>query len=559
MSRQETIRPRTVTRHRPWSLRSTLPLALGLATLALAAYWQALDNGFAYFDDDGYVVDNPVVREGLSGPALEYAWTTFQLGNWIPVTWMSYELDVSLWGARAPALHAVDLGLHVANVLLLFFLVKTCTGRPGLSAILAALWAVHPLHVESVAWIAERKGVLSTFFLLLSLICYERYAARLQPRWYVGMACAFLAGMLAKPMLVTLPLLLLLFDFWPLRRFRTSGDSASEDRYPRLTASRLLREKVPLFATSAVFVGIMFWAQHSQAAVATTAAVPFSLRLANVIESYGWYLIKTFVPVDLGPSYPLILRPIDWGRVGGILTGLACLSALAIGWGRRRPWLAFGCFWFLVALLPVIGIVQLGTAAHADRYTYVPHLGLMALLVWEADAWLAQLPRGRLLGLLAAGVLLLLSFELTSRQVWYWHDPQRLWKHALEIDSNNWMAHFHLGRDALRCNDAGLAMDYFQATIELNPGYTDAYLFLGALHQHRKQWDLAERYYLSALEVDQENPVALMNLGIICRQTDRPTAARDYLNRCLQSNPEVTRAREELDLLDSGGPGGLDR
>ncbi|MBS0266078.1 MAG: tetratricopeptide repeat protein [Planctomycetes bacterium] len=526
-------------------------VALFLVALTVLAYWQTFDNGFAFFDDDGYVVENPAVRQGLTGPSLKYAWTTFDLGNWIPLTWMSYELDVSLWGLRPLAFHAVDLALHAISVLLLFYLMLTCSGARGRSAIVAAFWAVHPLHVESVAWIAERKDVLSTVFLLLALICYARYASRLQRRWYIATVVAFVLGMLSKPMLVTLPVLLLAFDLWPLRRGPITSQQSTETKFPTQTLRRLLLEKLPLLAVSAVFAVIMLAAQRSHAALVSIEAAPLSLRLGNVLDSYVWYLFKTLVPTDLSPFYPLWSEPIS-GRAW--LVGLAVIGGLSYwvlrGW-RTRPWLASGWLWFLVSLLPVIGLVQLGGAAHADRYSYVPHLGLLALLVWELQHWFDYLPRGRAVGALLATVLLLFCTMLTSLQVEYWYLPQSLWHHALHVDSQNWMAHMHLGRDSLRRNDAQTAVAHFQSTIQLHPGYTDAYLMLAALYQHQKQWELAEKHYLAALQVDPQNFVALLNLGIICRQTDRIPDARDYLQRCLTIDPQAPRALAELKLLDS--------
>jgi cytochrome c-type biogenesis protein CcmH/NrfG len=538
------------------SNRSSRPIAIGiavgLALLTIAVYSQTFTNGYAFFDDDGYVVDNPAVRQGISGASLKFAWSTFYLGNWIPLTWMSYQLDAALWGIQWPiAFHTVDLGLHVANVLLVFGLMKTCTGATGRSALVAAFWAVHPLHVESVAWIAERKDVLSTFFLLVALMCYERYAFRLRLRWYAATIFAFLLGMLSKPMLVTFPVLLLLFDIWPLQRWQPSFQTRPVGNYEPQTRGRLLLEKLPLAVISAVFAAIMIFAQRAHGAVAATAVVSMTLRVANVVQSYGWYLFKTFVPTDLCAFYPLWSQPASWSRTIGTAVGLACVSFwVARNW-RRRPWLACGWLWFLVSLLPVIGIVQLGTAAHADRYSYVPHLGLLAMLVWEVHDWLSRLPRGGRVEALLAGVLLMFCSALTFLQVGFWHDPQTLWRHALDLDSENWMAHMHLGRDGLRHNDAKAAIEHFQQTIQIHPGYTDAYLFLGALYQLRRQLDVAEQYYQAALKVDPQNLAALTNLGIICRETERPTAAREYLQRGLEIDPTATRPRDELKLLDA--------
>ncbi|MBI3860361.1 MAG: tetratricopeptide repeat protein [Planctomycetia bacterium] len=535
---------------RPPRRRAGWLIAASLTVVTAAAYWETFSNGFVYFDDNGYVAENSFVRKGLTVESLAYAWTTFDLGNWNPLVWMSYELDVALWGHRVQALHVTDLVLHVASVLLLFYLADRMTGATGCSAVLAALWGLHPLHVESVAWIAERKDVLSTLFLFVSLVCYERYAVDLKRAWYAGMFAAFVLGMLSKPMLVTLPVLLLLLDFWPLGRWRRPGDNAAPGKYVQRSTARLVVEKLPVLVVAAAFAGVAVWAQRTQSAVASLEMHPLPFRVNNMFESYLWYLAKTFVPTELSAYYPLTARPIDWVRLTAIAAFLLAVCCWAFVCRRRHPWLICGWSWFVISILPVVGLVQLGSAAHADRYTYVPHIGLFFAIVWEADFWLSKLPRGAVLKVTLAGLQLVFYFLLTFLQVGYWSDAQSLWKHALDVDRKNWMAHLHLGLDELKRDDIKAAMQHLDRAIDLNPGCRDAYLIVAAIHQHQQRWDLAERNYHSALKADPNNTTALLNLGRIYRLNDRFPAARETLLRCLAIDPGAARAREELELVE---------
>jgi Tfp pilus assembly protein PilF len=520
-----------------------------LIALTAAVYTPALHNGFVNFDDDEYVADNPIVKQGLSPAGLAYAWSTFKLGNWIPLTWMSYELDVQTFGPGPFGFHLSNLALHVANVLLLFLLLRRMTGASGRSAVVAAVFAVHPLHVESVAWIAERKDVLSTSWLLLALLAYERYARRPGRLWYAALLLAFLLGLLAKAMLVTLPVLLLLLDYWPLERWQGQSRDAAAERYPQQSPQRLLTEKLPLLAVSLVCGLVAVQAQRAEGAVVGMNLVSFPFRLANAVQSCAWYVWKTIAPTSLCAYYPLRNSSTDWPALALSGALLLALSAWAARNFRNRPEAAFGWLWFLISLLPVIGIVQVGMQSHADRYAYVPHIGLLTLLVWTAAAGLSSLPHQRLLkGVLAATAILLLSV-MCLMQTRYWHDPRALWNRALQIDEANWFAHYQLGREALRAQQLDEARRQFERTVELSPKFAVNHVLLGAVFQLQHEPRRAEECFRRALSLDPDEHKALFSLASLLESQRRFAEAEESLRHALQARPRDPFLRNQFGLL----------
>ncbi len=522
-----------------------------LAAVTLLVFSQSLHNGFVHFDDDGYVLENSAVREGLSTDSIRYAFTTLHLGNWIPVTWLSYELNVALHGIRPEAFHLTDLGLHVLNVLLIFEILRRSTGSLGRSAIVAALWGLHPLRVESVSWIAERKDVLSTFFMLLAILCYERFEFTRKRSWYAGLVVAFLLGLMSKSMLVTLPVLLIGLDVWPLNR--VAARTATEGVNPSEQFSwwtRQLFEKGPLLVISLIFGFITIMAQKSQAALVSIGQQSVLNRGLHAVESYGWYLVKTVFPVDLVPYYPLDSTRHDWSLIatGGLF--IIGIGVWAFVRRRTQPWLMAGMVWFLVSLLPVIGIIQVGDQAYADRYSYVPSIGLLLLVVWEVSDWLDRLPRGMTVKAVLTVVTLLFLSVLTSLQVGYWFDARSLWSHAIELNSENWLAHFHMGRLALRENDGDAALLHFSRVLEIRPRYADAHLMIAAIHQHRRNWDAAQIHYRSALDLQPDKLEATFNLGVVARSMSRFDEARTLFEDCLQRPEFAGRVYLELGHLE---------
>jgi hypothetical protein len=458
---------------------ATPALAAALMALTAASYLPVCYNGFVDIDDDRYITANPRVTEGLTPEDVGWAWTTFHGNYWQPLSWLSLQLDAQLFsaagsGGRLPrpgALHAESVCWHAASAALLFGLWQRLTGARWRSFFAAALFAVHPMRVESVAWAAERKDVLSVFFGVLTLWAYALYLEAPSRRRYLGVAAAYALSLLAKPMLMTLPFVLLLLDYWPLRRAPSAaGGPAGAAPAPW---GRLVLEKVPLFVLAAGIAVVTAVARDRTASAVPLSELPVSDRLANAAAAYGAYLVSTFYPVRLAVLYP---HPGgDW-PVAPALAGagaLAAMSLLAWRQAARRPWLLVGWLWFVVALLPVIGLAQGGPQARADRFCYWPHVGLFVAVAWGAgevvERWRVPAPVTAVAAALVIGWLCV----LTRAQAGYWHDPKTLWEHALDVTDRNAEAHRHLGNYYLQRGQPEAAESHFSEADGIKPGPTD--------------------------------------------------------------------------------------
>jgi hypothetical protein len=446
--------------------RTILLLGTALTVLTLAAWLPTLRNGFVNLDDGLYVTGNPHVRQGLTRASLAWALTANVANNWHPLTLLSHLLDVQLFGLDPAGHHATSLLLHLANVLLLFAVLTKMTARmtgaPGRSAAVAALFAVHPAHVESVAWVAERKDVLSALCWLLAMAAYERYARRPSPGRYLLVALAMALGLAAKPMVVTLPFALLLLDVWPLERLQ-------------LGWKRLMVEKLPLFALSAA--SSLITLHYQKTSLAPLDVLPWSFRLAGAAVSYVAYLRKLFLPRNLAVFYPVPLEIPTWEILGAV-TLLAAITAFSLWKARRAPWLLVGWLWFLGTLVPVIGLVQVGRQAMADRYTYLPSIGLFLAVVWG----IAELAghRRAVLATAAAVVIALLAVG-TWRQAGSWKDSDALYRHALAVTHGNYLAHLGLAKALAAERDWNGAAEQYRAALALRPGLVEARSGLDAM------------------------------------------------------------------------------
>ena len=541
------------------SLRRTMFICVLLSALTLAAYWPVFHNDFISYDDPDYVTTNLHVAGGLSWENVIWAFCTAHSGNWHPLTWLSHMLDAQFFGLNPGWHHLTNILLHGANAVLLFLLLQYLTGAPWRSAFVAALFALHPLHVESVAWVAERKDVLSTFFFMLTLRAYASYAegrsknaegpsneptARLAlhaSRFYVLSLILFALGLMSKPMLVTLPFILLLFDIWPLERLRLSAvncqlsDSISPlfTLHPLSSLRPLVLEKLPFFALAATSCVVTYFVQAGAGAAVSLNAIPLRWRLFNALFSYVIYLRKMIWPTDLAVTYPLPgphLASGAWpaGQLLAAALFLLAVSAVAMWRWKRQPWLATGWFWYLGTLVPVIGLVQVGGQARADRYTYIPLIGIFICLVWGTAELCSACRRryqqahrqdseiggqdsapldtsacrggkalwGRLLpgaaGLLVVGACIV----ATRNQLSYWRDDVALFEHALAIAPyDNAAAHYALGRAFTRQSKYALAISHYQAVAETDPLYPGLYSNLaGALMLMGKPNQAAEQY-----------------------------------------------------------------
>ena len=417
-------------------------VCLLLAVLTLALYNPVNRHPFANYDDDRYVVNNPHVRQGLTADTFTWALTATEQANWHPLTWMSHALDCSLFRLNPAGHHFTSILLHVVNVILLFLLLMWATERLGPSLFVAALFALHPINVESVAWVAERKNVLCMMFFFLTLWAYGWYARKPDWKRYLAVAALFAAGLASKPMVITLPFVLLLLDYWPLARVRGANAAASEP-LPAFPWSRLALEKLPLLALSAASAVITMRAQQAGGAVRTTAEVSFGARIATAIWAYAMYLWKMVWPARLAPLYP---HPGDSLAAWQVVVAAAVLIAISVAVLRLRTrrYLLVGWLWFLGTLVPVIGLVQVGEAAMADRYAYIPLIGIFVMIAFGAADWAEQKKFGRWAAVPAAAILFALALA-THRQIGYWQSNYDLWSHTLAVTENNFVAENNLG------------------------------------------------------------------------------------------------------------------
>jgi hypothetical protein len=522
-------------------------LALALAALTLVTYAGVWSFEFVQFDDPQYVYENPNIAGGLTWRGIQWAFTTGYAMNWHPVTWLSHMLDIQLFGLQPGPAHVVNLLLHAANVLLLFWFLASATGAPFRSAAVAALFAVHPLHVESVAWVSERKDVLSTLFWMVTLLAYLRYVRRPDWRRYSMVVVAFAIGLLAKPMLVTLPFVLLLLDWWPLGRFAgSSGSSGSSGWW------RLVREKLPLFALAAASSMATVIAQHMGGAVVRLEVISFGLRIETALVSYAAYILKMFWPTRLFMYYPYPASVPGWQVATSVLF-LVAVTAIVMIARRRRAYPAVGWLWYLGTLVPVVGLVQVGRQAMADRYTYIPLIGLCIVIVWAAADVVARWPIRRWLAP-ALAALVLVPCVLTARtQVRHWQNDQALWTHALKTATG------------LDDRQAALAAGYLLAERNVVPMQTLLFAkaggevfpalarqYLGRLFARHDHLDDAVALFGEAIRLAPSIAELHFDLGGVYARQRNADAAADAYQAALRINPDLPQAHHELALVLAG-------
>lgn len=454
-----------------------LPLALVLvAALTVAVYWPVLQNGFIDFDDDLYVTANMMVRQGLSLKGVLWAFGTFHAANWHPLTWLSHMLDVELFDLNPMGHHATSLLIHSVNAVLLCALLHRLTGFIGRSLFVALLFALHPLHVESVAWVAERKDVLSTLFCFLTIWAYCGYASNPTLSRYLTVAVFFALGLMAKQMPVTLPALLLLMDYWPLNRFRPRQ---GEHQSSGVRVKTLLAEKVPLLLLAAAASLLVLRAHASAGALFRAEQDSILLHSGNAVLSYVKYIRSMFWPADLALFYPFEAAAVTPLRVTGGAALLAVISGIALAQRQRRPYLLFGWLWYLITLLPVIGFIRVGGQALADRYTYIPLIGLFLLAVWGGAELAGKWQKGGRVATGVAVIVVALLSAVTVAQIRYWKSSYDLYAHALAVVERNWLAHNNMGILLSQHNRNGEALEHFQESVRLNPKGGEGFRNLG--------------------------------------------------------------------------------
>jgi protein O-mannosyl-transferase len=503
-----------------------IALLLFLGTLVL--HYRALQNGFVNYDDPAYVTSNSHVQQGLTKRNVAWAFTSTAEANWHPLTWLSHMLDVQLFGLRPRGHHAQSVLWHAVNVALLFLLLAKATGFAGRSAVVAALFAVHPLNVESVAWVSERKSVLCTFFLLLALAAYGWYVRRPRASRYLLVALLFALGLMAKPMLVTLPLLLLLLDFWPLERF------------PTTSLSHLVLEKIPLLLLSGASAAITLYAQRAGGAIGSTTLLPLAMRTKNAIYSYFIYVDKALWPSRLAVFYPHPEDSLAAWKVAGAAVVLIAITAVCLRF-RKRPYLLVSWLWFLITLAPVIGIVQVGRQAWADRYAYIPLWGLFLIGIWllaEAAARIKLSPGGQL----AIALAVLLAYSLMSRiQIEYWRDSYSLFTHAIAVTGANAIAEGNLGSALIEMKRPEQAAPHLERAIQLMPAFAAAHYNLGTMLQRQNDLNPALQEYELALKYASDRREAAQarnNLGVLFNQLGRKDEAVTEFAAAIALNPD---------------------
>jgi tetratricopeptide (TPR) repeat protein len=557
--------------------RTTWFVLAGLAALTIAAYAPVWSFGFVSLDDPLYVSGNPHVTSGLTADSIAWAFTAGYAANWHPVTWMSHMLDVSLFGVSAPAMHVVSLTLHLANTLLLFTVLRRLTRAFWPCAAVAALFAVHPLHIESVAWIAERKDVLSTFWWLVTMWLYVRYVEARSPGRYALVLASFAVALMAKPMVVTLPFVLLLLDYWPLQRLTFLGiepgavqgpgfgvhgvrtGTAVAKRGPTPQASRLkpapqapslktlLLEKAPLLLLAAASSLITYVVQRSAGAMNDFGSVPLGMRVENAVVSYGRYARDMVWPSGLAVFYPFPrVLPIETVLLA--LVVLAAITAGAIALRRRAPYVIVGWLWYLGTLVPVIGIVQVGAQARADRYTYVPLIGLFIAIAWGASTLIARLRESArpIAGAVLMAAVVLPLAVLTNIQLKYWHDPMSLWQRALNAVTDNYRADASLGMLYLAQGETAQAVSHFERAVTFEPDFMEAQLNLALLLAEHGQLDEAMPHFREVVRITPNSSRAHTDLGQALAQQGQFAEAITELQRGVDLDPSSAIAESNL-------------
>jgi len=571
MNRQTSQRVTPSAERRDFARHQLVILAVLLFVATLAVYSPVWGFGFVIVDDPTYVPENPHVIEGITLQSVKWSWTAFHDANWIPLTWLSLMFDTNVFGGRAGGYHLTNTLLHAANTVLLFLAIVTATQACAKSFVVAALFALHPLHVESVAWVAERKDVLSTLFGLLSLLAYIRFATRAGV-WRLAVSFIFFVlSLLSKQTLVTLPFVFLLLDYWPLGRLKlNSGVSPaaakpapSGHRPARMAASRvgltlsnprrptlgLIAEKIPFFAASVGFSAAALIAQSHGGAVIALTTVSFVNRCANAIVAYAAYLAKAVFPQSLAVYYPHLRESLNSTDIGLAAVLLLAITAAVTGFVRRYPFLFVGWFWYLGTLVPMIGLVQIGSQQMADRYTYFPLIGIFVGVTWLVPELVpAGLLRTRVLPVAALAGLALLA-ATTYSQISYWHDSVTLLRHAMDSTPDNPIVHQFLGSAYLEEGSAREGAEELEKAIRLAPANVPLHIELGDALQQLGRLNEAAAEYRKALALDPKSAQAHSNLGLVFYKRREYEDAKQQYRQALEIDPDFLPAHVNLAAL----------
>lgn len=504
-------------------------IIVALIAVCLLIYGQVIGFQFINFDDNLYVYDNPFVLAGLTGRSFRWAFTTFHSANWHPLTWASHMIDASLFGANPSGHHIVNLIFHAANSVLAFVIFRRFTGDLWKSAMVAFLFAVHPAHVESVAWVSERKDVLSTLFWLLTMLAYFRFAReeeslakRMLSGGYVLVVVCFALGLMSKPMLVTLPFVLLLCDYWPLARLKSLKDLVP-----------LVLEKLPLFVLSGISAYVTIRAQAAYGAIQSTQMLPLDMRLSNALVSYVKYIVMLLYPANLGMGYAYDYSLPAWQIRGSVLL-LALITAFCVWQRRNRKYLIVGWLWFVGTLIPVIGIVQVGSQSMADRYTYVPYFGLFIILVWGVAEFVPKLRLNFSSTVVVAAIPIAVLSFLAFNQTSYWQNSIKLYSHTLNAGQGNFLTMHNLCSALTGQNRFAEAEVQCLNSIQADPGFPESHVLLGVVSLKLGKYDVSIAEFRRAMELNPNDAMAYGNIAAPLAMTGKTDEAEQSLNKAVE-------------------------
>jgi tetratricopeptide (TPR) repeat protein len=516
-----------------------------LVITTLSVYWQVKNHAFVNYDDESYVTANIYVLKGLTLKGVTWSLTAAHASNWHPITWLSHMTDSQLYGMNAGMHHLTNVLFHIINTLLLFLVFRRMTGDIWRSGFVAALFALHPVHVESVAWVSERKDVLSAFFWMLTMWSYARYVERSELNRYLLVLMFFMLGLMAKPMIVTLPFVLLLLDYWPLKRFQSGQSGYGDNSQQRPIALGLIWEKMPFFILSAASSVATYLVQQSGEAVRNLDAFPFQDRIGNAMVSYSSYIGKMIWPINLAVFYPFPETIPLWQAAGaGVL--LASVTVLVFRAACSKPYLAVGWLWYIGTLVPVIGLVQVGSQSMADRYTYIPLIGLFIIVVWGLSDISAKWRGQRVIPAIFSSVVLISFMICAWFQVRHWQNGITLFTHVLNVTQNNDIAHGELGYALNRHGKYDEAITNYSKALQINPDYKEAHNNLADTLARQGNFIDAIYHYNQALRIDPHYVGSHNNLGnVLARQGNFKDAVYHY-KQALKGNSKYAGAYYNL-------------
>lgn len=535
-------------------MRQELVLSFLLVLVTLGLYWQVPTFEFLEYDDMVYVTDNTHVQNGLTFKGLVWAFSSLEMGFWHPLTWLSLMVDSEIFGSNPGGYHLTNLLLHIASTVLLFLLLERMTKAKWRSAFVAVLFALHPLHVESVAWIAERKDVLSGFFWMLTMWVYLRYAERPEVSRYVVVFLVFILGLMAKPMLVTLPCVLLLMDIWPLGRTgwrimgNERGDNAGQAGTERVPLYRLVIEKIPLLCASLAVGVVTIVSEDRFGALHSLESIPVNLRVANVFISYVEYISKMFWPHRLAAYYTY---PGQWPlwQVAGSFFILFIVCVLVIYWAKKFPYLAFGWFWYIGTLVPVIGIIKVGSFSVADRFTYIPLIGLFIMVAWGVHDLFRKSPYKETVLAMMGGTVLVVLMAVSSLQVQYWRNTTVLFRHALDVTENNTVMHYFMGNFLFREGNVDQAIRHYREAVKIKPDFDDGHDKLGRALSYKGLHAEAVQHYQQAIRINSAKADFHYHLACSLEHLGKTDEAALAYRAALGVNPRYAEAHNNLGVI----------